>query len=99
MEATAVSQMLKITEDGIFNFWIEIPLALGTIGGLTSLHPMVKFAHQLLGNPNAEQLMKIIASAGLAQNFGAIRSLVTTGIQKGHMKNASFKHTKSTWSN
>lgn len=77
---------VKITEDGIFNFWIEIPLALGTIGGLTSLHPMVKFAHQLLGNPNAEQLMKIIASAGLAQNFGAIRSLVTTGIQKGHMK-------------
>ena len=77
---------VEITEDGIFNFWIEIPLALGTIGGLTSLHPMVKFAHQLLGNPNAEQLMKIIASAGLAQNFGAIRSLVTTGIQKGHMK-------------
>jgi len=72
--------------DGIFRFWIEIPLALGTIGGLTSLHPMVKFAHQLLGNPNAKQLMKIIAAAGLAQNFGAIRSLVTTGIQKGHMK-------------
>ena len=72
--------------DGIFRFWIEIPLALGTIGGLTSLHPMVKFAHQLLGNPNAQQLMKIIAAAGLAQNFGAIRSLVTTGIQKGHMK-------------
>ena len=77
---------VEISDDGIFKFWIEIPLALGTIGGLTSLHPMVKFAHQLLGNPNAEQLMKIIASAGLAQNFGAIRSLVTTGIQKGHMK-------------
>ena len=70
----------------IFNFSIEIPLALGTIGGLTSLHPMVKFAHKLLGNPNSQQLMKIIASVGLAQNFGAIRSLVTTGIQKGHMK-------------
>lgn len=77
---------VEISDDGVFKFWIEIPLALGTIGGLTSLHPMVKFAHQLLGNPNAEQLMKIIASAGLAQNFGAIRSLVTTGIQKGHMK-------------
>lgn len=72
--------------NGQFRFWIEVPLALGTIGGLTSLHPMVKFAHQLLGNPNVEQLMKIIASVGLAQNFGAIRSLVTTGIQKGHMK-------------
>ena len=69
-----------------FKFWIEVPMALGTIGGLTSLHPMVKFAHRLLGNPNAEQLMKIIACVGLAQNFGAVRSLVTTGIQKGHMK-------------
>ena len=58
----------------------------GTIGGLTALHPMVKFSHQLLGNPNAKDLMKIIAAVGLAQNFGAVRSLVTTGIQKGHMK-------------
>ena len=72
--------------DGNFRFWIEVPMALGTIGGLTALHPMVKFAHQLLGKPNAAQLMKIIACVGLAQNFGAVRSLVTTGIQKGHMK-------------
>ena len=47
---------------------------------------MVKFSHQLLGNPNAQDLMKIIAAVGLAQNFGAVRSLVTTGIQKGHKK-------------
>jgi hydroxymethylglutaryl-CoA reductase len=73
-------------KDGIFRFWIEVPMALGTVGGLTALHPMVKFAHKLLGNPNAEELMKITATVGLAQNFGAIRSLVTTGIQKGHMK-------------
>jgi hydroxymethylglutaryl-CoA reductase len=73
-------------KNGQFKFWIEIPLAVGTVGGLTSLHPMVKFSHQLLGNPNAEKLMEIIAAAGLAQNFGALRSLVTTGIQKGHMK-------------
>jgi hydroxymethylglutaryl-CoA reductase len=72
--------------DGNFRFWLEVPMALGTIGGLTALHPMVKFAHQLLGKPNAAQLMKIIACVGLAQNFGAVRSLVTTGIQKGHMK-------------
>tara|TARA_B100001758_G_C18402914_1_gene610152 strand:- start:415 stop:1764 length:1350 start_codon:yes stop_codon:yes gene_type:complete len=73
-------------KDGQFKFWIEIPIAVGTVGGLTSLHPMVKFAHQLLGNPKATDLMKIIAAVGLAQNFGAVRSLVTTGIQKGHMK-------------
>ena len=67
-------------------FTLEIPLALGTVGGLTSLHPMVKFSHALLGSPGANELMEIVAAAGLAQNFSAIRSLVTTGIQKGHMK-------------
>ena len=47
---------------------------------------MVKFSSELLGNPNAEELMQIVATAGLAQNFSALRSLTTTGIQKGHMK-------------
>lgn len=73
-------------EDGQFRFWIEIPLALGTVGGITKLHPMVKFSYGLLDHPNSEELMCIIAASGLAQNFGAIASLVTTGIQKGHMK-------------
>ncbi len=73
-------------EDGIFTFWVDLPLALGTVGGLTSLHPMVKMALKLLGNPNAEDLMKIVAVAGLAQNFAALKSLTTTGIQQGHMK-------------
>jgi hydroxymethylglutaryl-CoA reductase len=73
-------------KDGQFRFWLDIPLALGTVGGLTNLHPMVKFAYRLLGNPNAQQLMKIAAVVGLAQNFSALRSLVTSGIQKGHMK-------------
>ena len=73
-------------ENGIFKFWIEIPLALGTVGGLTSLHPLVKLALEILQHPTAKQLMQIIAVAGLAQNFAALRSLVTTGIQKGHMK-------------
>lgn len=73
-------------EDGIFTFWIEIPLAVGTVGGLTSLHPLTKIAFQILQNPDAKELMKIIAVAGLAQNFAALKSLVTTGIQKGHMK-------------
>ena len=73
-------------EDGIFTFWIELPLALGTVGGLTNLHPLVKLNLEILQRPSAEELMQIIAVAGLAQNFAAVSSLVTTGIQKGHMK-------------
>jgi hydroxymethylglutaryl-CoA reductase len=69
-----------------FCFWIEIPLALGTVGGLTSLHPLVKFGLELLGKPSAKELMEIVAVAGLAQNFAALKSLTTTGIQRGHMK-------------
>ena len=72
--------------DGLFKFWIEVPLALGTVGGITGLHPMVKFAHQMMGNPSAAELMMISAAVGLAQNFSALRSLTTTGIQQGHMK-------------
>ena len=73
-------------KDDTFWFELEVPLAVGTVGGLTKLHPMVKWSHELLQNPNAEALMQIIAVSGLAQNFAALRSLVTTGIQKGHMK-------------
>ncbi|MDB9712486.1 hydroxymethylglutaryl-CoA reductase, degradative [Flavobacteriaceae bacterium] len=69
-----------------FNFSIEIPLALGTVGGLTKLHPLANLALEILENPNAKDLMKITAVAGLAQNFAAIKSLITTGIQHGHMK-------------
>lgn len=69
-----------------FHFKIELPLAIGTIGGLTKLHPMVKIALKILENPTAEILMKIIACVGLAQNFAAVSSLITHGIQKGHMK-------------
>lgn len=73
-------------ENGIFTFWMEIPLALGTVGGLTSLHPLVKLSLEMLENPSAKELMQIVAVAGLAQNFAALRSLTTTGIQEGHMK-------------
>lgn len=73
-------------ENEIFKFWIEVPLALGTIGGLTSLHPLVKLSLAMLDHPSATELMRITAVAGLAQNFAAVNSLVTTGIQKGHMK-------------
>ncbi len=73
-------------QNDVFRFWLDIPLAIGTVGGLTSLHPLAKKSLEILGNPSAEQLMRIIASVGLAQNFAAVRSLVTTGIQQGHMK-------------
>ena len=73
-------------ENGIFTFWVEIPLALGTVGGLTSLHPLVKIALEILGKPTAKELMQLVAVTGLAQNFAALRSLTTTGIQEGHMK-------------
>ena len=75
-----------MVENGIFRFWLELPMAVGTIGGLTSLHPIAKTSLELLGNPGASELMEIIAATGLAQNFAAIKSLITTGIQKGHMK-------------
>jgi hydroxymethylglutaryl-CoA reductase len=73
-------------EDGRFKFWLDLPIALGTVGGLTKLHPLANLALELLGRPSASELMEIIAAVGLAQNFAAVRSLVTTGIQKGHMK-------------
>ncbi len=73
-------------KDGIFKFWIEIPLALGTVGGLTALHPMAKLSLEMLQKPSARTLMQIMAAAGLAQNFAALRALTTKGIQHGHMK-------------
>ncbi|MCB0704887.1 MAG: hydroxymethylglutaryl-CoA reductase, degradative [Saprospiraceae bacterium] len=73
-------------KDGKFRFWLDLPIALGTVGGLTRLHPIARKSLELLGNPSAKELMEIIAVAGLAQNFAAVRSLITTGIQQGHMK-------------
>ncbi|MDI6033186.1 hydroxymethylglutaryl-CoA reductase, degradative [Flavobacterium sp. LB2P84] len=73
-------------ENDIFTFWLEIPLALGTVGGLTSLHPLVRLSLEMLEKPSAKELMQFVAVAGLAQNFAALRSLTTTGIQEGHMK-------------
>jgi hydroxymethylglutaryl-CoA reductase len=69
-----------------FKYWLEVPLALGTVGGLTSLHPLAKHSLEMLGKPAARELMMITAAAGLANNFAAVRSLVTKGIQVGHMK-------------
>ena len=70
-KSRAVSEALTHVDikDGQFKFWIEIPIAVGTIGGLTALHPMVKFSHQLLGNPNAQDLMKINGSSRTSPKF------------------------------
>ncbi len=73
-------------KDGKFRYELTLPLALGTVGGLTSLHPLARFSLELLNNPDADQLMMIAASAGLANNFSALKSLITKGIQTGHMK-------------
>ncbi|MBW6490045.1 MAG: hydroxymethylglutaryl-CoA reductase [Lentimicrobium sp.] len=73
-------------ENGKFHYSLTLPLAIGTVGGLTSLHPMAKFSLELLGNPQAPELMQIASAVGLANNFGAIKSLTTKGIQIGHMK-------------
>ena len=73
-------------ENGIFHFELEVPMALGTVGGLTSLHPLAKKTLELLGNPTAPELMMVVATMGLANNFSAVRSLTTKGIQAGHMK-------------
>lgn len=81
---TSLSQ--AATENGEFHFAMEIPMAVGTVGGLTRLHPLAALSMELLGNPSAGQLMEIAACVGLAQNFSAVRSLITSGIQRGHMK-------------
>jgi len=73
-------------DNNIFHYELNIPLAMGTVGGLTRLHPMARFSLDLLGNPDARELMMIAASTGLANNYGALKSLVTKGIQIGHMK-------------
>lgn len=75
-----------VIRDKKFQFSLEVPLALGVVGGLTNLHPLVKLSLSLLRHPSARELMSIAAAAGLATNFSAVKSLVTTGIQKGHMK-------------
>lgn len=72
--------------NNIFRYTLKIPMALGTVGGLTSMHPLAKLSLDILGNPSAVDLMKITAAAGLANTFSAVKALITSGIQKGHMR-------------
>ncbi len=64
---------------------LEVPMAVGIVGGATRVHPLARFALQLMGVKSARELAEIIAAVGLAQNLAAIRALATEGIQKGHM--------------
>ncbi len=65
---------------------IEVPLALGVVGGATRVHPTAQVALRILGNPSARELAEIAATVGLAQNLAAVRALATEGIQHGHMR-------------
>ncbi len=73
-------------QDGKFYFSIELTLAVGVIGGVTAVHPLAKLAMQILDNPSAKELMMYLTVAGMASNFGAVKALVSVGIQQGHMK-------------
>ena len=75
----------EITNDGDLVGSIEIPMAVGLIGGATKLHPTAKAALKILDVGSASELAQIIAAVGLAQNFSALKALATFGVQKGHM--------------
>lgn len=81
------SSLTKVNvTDSIFTYSLILPLTVGTVGGLTKLHPLANLSLQLLGNPSAPELMQIMAATGMANNFSAVAALITSGIQKGHMK-------------
>jgi hydroxymethylglutaryl-CoA reductase len=73
-------------QEGKFLFSIELALAVGVVGGVTAVHPLAKLSMQILDHPSAKELMMYLAVAGLASNFGAVKALVSVGIQQGHMK-------------
>ncbi len=73
-------------KDGNLVGEIEIPMAVGLVGGATKTHPIARVAVKILGVKTAKELSEVIASVGLAQNFAALRALATEGIQRGHMR-------------
>jgi len=75
----------EVTRDGDLAGSLEMPMAVGLIGGATKLHPMARACLQIMDIQSAEQLSRVIAAVGLAQNFSALKALATEGIQKGHM--------------
>jgi hydroxymethylglutaryl-CoA reductase len=75
----------EVTPGGDLSASIELPMAVGLIGGATKIHPTAQACLKILGVSTAERLARIIAAVGLAQNFSALKALATVGIQKGHM--------------
>jgi hydroxymethylglutaryl-CoA reductase len=75
----------RVADDGSLEGKLEIPLAVGTVGGATLVHPTAKAALALMGIASAQELAEVIVCVGLAQNLAALRALATEGIQKGHM--------------
>ena len=75
----------RLDEDDLLHGSLELPLAVGTIGGATRAHPLARVALKILGVGTARELAEVIAAVGLAQNFAALRALATEGIQRGHM--------------
>ena len=75
----------EVTREGHLAGVLELPMAVGLVGGATKAHPMAQLALKILGVTSAAQLAGIVTAVGLAQNFAALRVLATTGVQKGHM--------------
>ena len=75
----------EVTASGDLSASIELPMAVGLIGGATKIHPTAQACLKILGVRTAERLARVIAAVGLAQNFSALKALATVGIQKGHM--------------
>lgn len=73
------------TPEGDLTGSLELPMALGVVGGVTKLHPSAKAALRLLGSPDAQTLAGVVTAVGLAQNLSALRALASEGIQRGHM--------------
>ena len=75
----------RLDEQEVLHGSLELPLAVGTVGGATRAHPLARVALKILGVSTAQELAQVMASVGLAQNFAALRALATEGIQRGHM--------------
>lgn len=85
-QAQGLSNWMNHPEQQVLEGQLTLPMPIATKGGSIGLNPSVQVAHELLGNPDAQTLARIIVSVGLAQNFAALKALVSTGIQHGHMK-------------
>ena len=85
-QAQGLSNWMDHPEQQVLEGQLTLPMPIATKGGSIGLNPSVQVAHELLGNPDAQTLARIIVSVGLAQNFAALKALVSTGIQHGHMK-------------